>query len=99
MAPRKKSKPKAPCICPVCGEDVPPGSLACPECGADHNSGWREDAESYDGLDLPEENFDYDEFVRREFPSKMRPPGVKPIWWITAIVILVISIVLYFLMA
>ena len=95
MAPRKKSE--APSVCPVCGEDVPRGSLACPECGADHNSGWREDADTYDSLDLPEENFDYDEFVRREFPSKIRPPGMKPIWWITAILVLVISVVLYLL--
>jgi hypothetical protein len=95
MAPRKKSE--APSVCPVCGEDVPRGSLACPECGADHNSGWREDADTYDSLDLPDENFDYDEFVRREFPSKIRPPGMKPIWWITAILVLVISVVLYLL--
>jgi uncharacterized membrane protein YvbJ len=95
MAPRKKSE--APSVCPVCGEDVPRGSLACPECGADHNSGWREDADTYDSLDLPEENFDYDEFVRREFPSKIRPPGIKRIWWITAILVLVISVVLYLL--
>jgi hypothetical protein len=95
MASRKKSE--APSVCPVCGEDVPRGSLACPECGADHNSGWREDADIYDSLDLPEENFDYDEFVRREFPSKIRPPGMKPIWWITAILVLVISVVLYLL--
>jgi hypothetical protein len=97
MAPRKTTRPEAPHICPVCGEEVPRGSLACPECGADHNSGWREEAERYDGLDLPDENFDYDEFVRREFPSRIRPPGVKPIWWITAIGILFISVVLYFL--
>ena len=96
MAPRKKIRPEAPEICPVCGEDVPRGSLACPECGADHNSGWREDAESYDGLDLPEENFDYDEFVRREFSPSIKPVGIKTIWWITGIVLLAICIAFYF---
>jgi uncharacterized membrane protein YvbJ len=95
MARRKKSRPEAPPVCPVCGEDVPRGSLACPECGADRNSGWREDAESYDGLDLPDENFDYDEFVRREFPSRIKPAGIKTRWWITAIVVIIISVVLY----
>jgi uncharacterized membrane protein YvbJ len=99
MASRKKTKPEAPRVCPVCGEDVPRGSLACPECGADRNSGWREDAESYDGLDLPDENFDYDEFVRREFPSKIKPTGIKTIWWITAILVLALSIALYWLTA
>jgi hypothetical protein len=93
----KKNWPNAPEVCPVCGEDVPRGSLACPECGADHNSGWREDAESYDGLDLPEESFDHDEFVQREFGSGVKPAGLKTIWWITAIVVLVASVVLFFL--
>ena len=92
----KKNRPKAPAVCPVCGEDVPRGSLACPACGADHNSGWREDAESYDGLDLPGDNFDYDEFVQREFGSRIKPAGIKTIWWITAIIVLAGSIALYF---
>ena len=81
-------KPKTPEICPVCGEDVPPRSLACPECGADHNSGWKEDADSSDGTDLPGEDFDYDDFVKKEFGASGKPPGVKLIWWITAIIIL-----------
>lgn len=95
----KQSRPKTPAICPVCGEDVPRGALACPECGADHNSGWREDAESYDGLDLPGDDFNYDEFVQREFASRIKPAGIKTIWWITAIIVLVVSIALYFLAA
>lgn len=99
MATRKRPKPESPDACPVCGEEVPRGALACPECGADHNSGWRLEAESYDGLDLPEDNFDYDEFVRREFPSAIKPAGIKTIWWITAILILVVSIALYLLTA
>jgi hypothetical protein len=89
-------KPQAPKECPVCGEDVPRGSLACPVCGADHNSGWRTDAGSHDGLDLPEDNFDYDKFVRREFGNGAKPAGVKTIWWITAIILLAISIAFYF---
>jgi hypothetical protein len=95
MKRAKKNKPEAPGVCPVCGEDVPRGSLACPACGADHNSGWREDAESYDGLDLPDGKFDYDDFVQREFGSSVKPAGIKTIWWITAIIVLIISIALY----
>ena len=90
-------KLKTPEICPVCGEDVPPRALACPECGADHNSGWREGAESYDGVDLPDQDFDYDEFVRQEFGSGVKPAGIKPIWWITAIVLVVVSLAIYLL--
>jgi hypothetical protein len=92
-----RPKLEAPKICPVCGEDVPRGSLACPECGADHRSGWRPDADLHDGLDLPDERFDYDDFVRRELGSGAKPAGIRTIWWITAIVLLAISIALYFL--
>jgi len=91
MAGRENRRRKAPRICPVCGEDVPRGALACPECGADHNSGWREDAERYDGVDLPDE-FDYDEFTRKEFGSSPKPGGINPIWWITAIVLALLTL-------
>ena len=83
------SRPRTPEVCPVCGENVPSRARACPECGADHNSGWRLDANGAGGLDLPDEEFDYDEFVAQEFGDGARPPGIKPIWWITAIVVLV----------
>jgi hypothetical protein len=91
MAERQKRRREAPEICPVCGEDVPRGALACPECGADHNSGWREDAENYDGVDLPAE-FDYDEFTRKEFGSSPKPAGISSIWWITAIVLVLLTL-------
>jgi hypothetical protein len=91
----KKRKPETPKVCPVCGEDVPRGALACPECGADHNSGWREDAERYDGLDLPEE-FNYEEFTRKEFGSSAKPPGISAVWWVTAIVVLALTLLYFF---
>jgi hypothetical protein len=97
MARKKQQSP--PAVCPVCGEDVPRNALACVNCGADHNSGWREDAESYDGLDLPDEDFNYDEFVRQEFGSSFKPAGMKTLWWITAVLLLAISVALYFFSA
>lgn len=97
MPPSRKARLPTPEVCPVCGEDLPRNALACPECGADHNSGWREDVA--DGLDLPDNDFNYDDFVRREFSSGARPAGIKPIWWITAIVLLAICVVLYFFRA
>jgi hypothetical protein len=93
MSRARKTDLPPPEICPVCGEDVPRRSLACPECGADHNSGWRID--SADGLDLPDDDFDYNEFVRREFSTSAKPAGIKTIWWITAIVLLLLCIALY----
>jgi hypothetical protein len=74
---------KAPEVCPVCGEDVPRGSRACPECGADERSGWSGEAE--DGLDLPDEDFDYEDFVKREFGPEVKPQGIAWVWWAAAI--------------
>jgi hypothetical protein len=99
MARNQRIKLKTPDVCPVCGEDVPSSALACLECGADHNSGWRQDAETYEALDLPDEDFNYDEFVRNELGSSFKPAGMKTIWWITAILIIVASAALYFLAA
>ena len=95
MAGRENRPRRAPEICPVCGEDVPRNALACPECGADHSSGWREDAERYDGVDLPED-FDYDDFTRREFGSSAKPAGISTVWWVTGIALLLLTL-LYFL--
>jgi len=95
----KPTKLETPEVCPVCGEDVSRGARACPECGADHNSGWQEDAGAYDALDLPDKDFNYDEFVRQEFGSAPKPAGVKTIWWITAIVLSVLFVVIYFCVA
>ncbi len=78
---------KSPEICPVCGEEVPHGALACPECGADERSGWAEDV--VDGLDLPEEEFDYEEFVQKEFGREVKPEGIGWAWWAAAVAALV----------
>ena len=88
-------KPRSPVICPVCGQDVPRNALACPECGADHNSGWREDADRYDGVDLPED-FDYAGFTRREFGAGPKPAGIRLVWWLTAIVVLALTLLYLF---
>ena len=75
---------------------MPPRSLACPECGADHNSGWREDAASYDGAGLGDDSFDYEEFVREEFGTSAKPKGISTIWWVTAIVLILALAALWF---
>ena len=76
---------KTPENCPACGEDVPRGAAACPECGADHLSGWREDADTTGGLDLPDEEFNYDEFVKKEFGNEVKPEGISWAWWAAAV--------------
>jgi len=86
---------RPPEICPNCGAEVPPNAKACPECGSDEQTGWSEESR-YDGLDLPDENFNYDDFVKRELGgASPKPRGVHWVWWLVAIA-LVIGFVLAF---
>jgi len=87
---------KPPEKCPVCDANVPPHALACLECGADHHSGWKKDSNIYDGTSLPDDDFDYDEFIEKEFGSDIKPSGIKSIWWMTAIILLIALAVLLF---
>ncbi len=76
-----------PDTCPNCGAEVPPKARACPECGADEQTGWSEAART-DGLDLPDQNFDYDDFVKREFGNKRPVPrGIHWFWWVIALLV------------
>ena len=82
--------------CPNCGAPLHAGARVCPECGSDEQTGWSEAAE-HDGLGLPEESFDYDEFVQREFESKSpKPRGVHWFWWVIAAVLVVILLAFWF---
>jgi hypothetical protein len=73
--------------CPNCGATVPPKAKVCPECGADEDTGWSEDAYA-PNPDLPDDEFNYDEYVKREFDRKDPVPhGVSPFWWIIGILI------------
>jgi zinc-ribbon domain len=77
-----------PDVCPNCGAEVPPGAKACPECGSDEQSGWSPEAR-YDNLNLPDENFDYDDFVKREFDKERSlPRGIHWFWWLVAILVI-----------
>ncbi|MDP6208962.1 MAG: hypothetical protein QGG01_11670, partial [Roseibacillus sp.] len=66
-------------MCPTCGVEVKVGT-GCPGCGRDTRTrkrnksartpprrrSWEQD-DTHDGLDLPDEDFDYEDFVAREF--------------------------------
>jgi len=84
-------------VCPNCGADVPPNAKACPECGSCEETGWS-DAASAPDLDLPEEDFNYDEFTKREFGGQSpKPHGLRWLWWVIGIVLLAIFLWLFFL--
>jgi hypothetical protein len=87
----------SPPVCPNCGADIPRNAKACPECGSDEKTGWSEEARA-GGLDLPDENFDYDEFVAREFSrEKPIPRGIHWFWWLVAVLILIALVCAWFL--
>jgi len=80
-----------PASCPNCGADVPPGAKSCPECGSDENTGWSEEARA-SGLGLPDDSFEYDEFIEREFGDRqtrgqIKTHGVKWQWWAVALLL------------
>lgn len=79
--------------CPNCGAEVPPRAKACPECGSCAETGWSDSAAA-DALGLPDENFNYDEFVEREFGEKEPARGGLPrwVWATTAAVVLAILV-------
>jgi hypothetical protein len=87
--------------CPFCDREVRVGS-PCPGCAQPPKpsrptkKSWRQDS-VYDGLDLPDDDFDYDEFVAREFGrTPHRKLGVKWHWWLLGIAALAAMIGLVF---
>jgi hypothetical protein len=77
----------SPEICPHCGAEVPPRARACPECGSCEETGWSDQATA-DRLDLPDETFDYNDFVRREFgPEERAGQGIRWGWWVMAVIL------------
>ena len=72
------------------------GAKACPECGACEKSGWNEEASDYDGLDLPDDAFDYEKFKADEFGEPGKVAGMTPVWKLTAIGLLVLMVALTF---
>ena len=73
---------------------MPRNAPACPQCGSDYNTGWSDRA-TMQRLGLPDDEFDYDEFVKEEFGTgktadRLRPRGISWLWWATAILLVVL---------
>jgi hypothetical protein len=80
--------------CPFCDREVRVGQ-PCPGCAQKRKpaskparKSWQSDPAA-DGLDLPDEEFDYEDFVAREFGrAPHRALGVKWYWWLLGIAVL-----------
>lgn len=80
--------------CPVCGNDVSPNARGCRKCGATKEDGQWVEPEIYDGVDV-EDDFDYDEFLEREFGDGRPAKSAKEwFWWFVAVVTLLAFFVL-----
>jgi hypothetical protein len=75
-------------VCPNCGAEVPARAKACPECGADERTGWSDEAH-HESIGLPDDSFDYDEYVKREFAGKRQRgvPGIRLVWQVIAAIL------------
>lgn len=98
-------------ICPTCDNEVTVGG-SCRVCSINVKSqlpikkkkvkkkpikkSWEQD-EIYDDLDLPDDDFDYDDFLEREFGTSDQSPhkkiGIAWYWWLTALVLCTIWII------
>ena len=85
----------SPEVCPNCGASVSPKAKACPGCGSDEKTGWSDSAYA-DNLGIPEENFDYGEFVKDEFGGRTKPRGVHWVWWLTALILVLLFLFFWF---
>jgi len=82
-------------LCPGCDQEVRVGS-PCPRCvrgkkpaGEKARHSWEQDRAA-DGLDLPEDDFDYDSFVRSEFgTAPHNRTGIKWYWYLAALLLLI----------
>lgn len=79
---------KPPGQCPACGEWVPRKAVACDCCGACERSGWKSETNVYDGLDLPDDDFDYDAFIAEEFGTGKKRRTSANLWWWVAVVLI-----------
>ena len=75
--------------CPNCGADVPRGARSCPDCGADDRTGWSDRAVG-DRLGISDpDDFDHDDFVRREWGGRETDVHRRPAWvWVVAVLLL-----------
>ena len=86
-------------VCPCCGADVKVGKNFCRECGASDDFGWGEEGlwdDEADGGYSGDTDFDYQEFVDREFGNVTTPLARlrNRTLYVTIIILVVIGLAL-----
>ena len=79
-------------VCPTCGHEARVGH-PCPGCvrksGKPKKRSWKQDPAA-EGLDLPDNDFNYQNFVAREFgKAPHRALRIRWYWWALAVALLV----------
>jgi hypothetical protein len=81
-------------LCPICDREVAVGQH-CTHCSKKKSrprrerKSWEDDGHA-DGLDLPDDDFDYDEFIAREFGNAPhRKVGIAWYWYVVALLLLI----------
>ncbi len=82
--------------CPHCGADVAETAKFCRECGSDDETGWKDDFTADQGYEEGDD-FDYDDFLRREFPDQApaTPTTSKSLAFVVIVVLLLLSMLLF----
>jgi predicted RNA-binding Zn-ribbon protein involved in translation (DUF1610 family) len=96
MARRRAERRSDYFVCPHCGAEVRAGARACPECGSDEQTGWAEDADKW-SAGIPtgyagEDEFDYKEFVRREFGGRGSQSTTWVRWFLVALLVTALAL-------
>jgi uncharacterized membrane protein YvbJ len=80
--------------CSGCGKRVRTKAMRCHRCGKEFVQASPEQAyqSDYKEYDQHEEDFDYQEFLEREFGQKT-PGKLKPWWWYVAWLVLAVMII------
>jgi hypothetical protein len=80
-------------LCPFCGSDVRVG-IPCLGCAKKTKKRSWEQPPSQDGLDLPDDDFDYDDFIQREFGKLPHRRFHLPWYWWALGVCLILTLLI-----
>lgn len=78
-----------PDICPQCGAVVSENAKVCSECGSCEETGWSDKAQA-ERLGIPDESFNYEDYVKEEFGDESSGHKRSYLWPIIAVVLLIL---------